>query len=37
MSIVTPVKPFAGVDDTVDHWTGRFLKPILFIIVALAL
>ena len=37
MSVLSPVRPAQEVTEGPDHWTARFLKPIIFIIVALAL
>ncbi|MBV8865723.1 MAG: efflux RND transporter permease subunit, partial [Acidobacteriaceae bacterium] len=36
MSVLSPVTTSAQTNDSPDHWTERFLKPILFVIVALA-
>ncbi len=37
MSVLFPTQRPSEIDETSDHWTARFLKPIIFIIVALAL
>ncbi len=37
MSVLSPVTAPAQINDSPDHWTERFLKPIIFIIVALAI
>lgn len=37
MSVLSPVAPPPQTSDSSDHWTERFLKPIIFIIVALAI
>lgn len=36
MSVFTPLRPGQQTEDRSEHWTARFLKPILFIIIALA-